>query len=340
VTVPFTVVIPAHAHHERLDALLRALDAQARDNGVKLSVIVSDDASPRPVDAQLRRHELSSLDLLVTRSETNGGPGAARNRALGLVETPWVALMDSDELPAPGWLAVLTEIVTRPDAPDGIEGRVTLGDSPATPFAHGTEISAAADEHGAGNVVYRTDVLRGAGGFSESFFDPARGLHFREDIELYFRLRAAGRRIERRDDLVVLHPALPPSFSVPLRVARRYYFDPLLSRLHPQQFRESNRARRLGPIPLRRARHQAALLHGLGTVAIVLGVLAQRPPVARSGIALYAASLIANSAALSWRRRVAPRILPKLVAAAALAPYVYLWHYYRGCWRFRHLPRL
>ena len=339
-TVPLTVVIPAHAHDERLDALLRALDAQARDEGVELPVIVSDDAARSPIDAHLRRDELSSLDLRVARGESNGGPGAARNRALPLVETPWVALMDSDELPGPGWLALLTGIVSREDAPDGIEGRVTAGDERATPFTHVTEVSAADDEHVAGNVAFRTDVLREAGGFSEHFFDPSRGLHFREDIELYFRLRAAGRRIEYRDDLVALHPPLAPSFGVPLREARRYYFDPLLSRLHPQQFRDSNGARRVGPVPLRRARHLAALAHGLGTLAFVAGVVASRPSITRAGVALFSASLAANASALSWRRRVAPGTLPQLAAAAALVPYVYLWHYYRGCLRFRHLPRL
>jgi hypothetical protein len=276
----------------------------------------------------------------VIRSDTSGGPGAARNRALAHVTTPWVAFLDSDELPGPGWLELLTRLVARDDAPDAIEGRVTAGDDEPTPFTHVTEVSAADDEHVAGNVAFRTDVLREAGGFSERFFDAARGLHFREDIELYFRLRDRGRRLEYHDDLVALHPPQPASFLVPLLEARRYYFDPLLSRLHPERFRASNAARRVGGVPLRRARHLAALLHGAGTVVVAVGVLTRRAPTTSVGAAVLAASLVTNAAALSWRRRVTPPMLPRVVAAAALVPYVYLWNYYRGCLRFRHLPRL
>jgi glycosyltransferase involved in cell wall biosynthesis len=335
-----TVVIPAHRYDERLEALLQGLDLQARDEGTALRVVVADDGSRDPIERRIRLDTLPALELVVVRSETSGGPGAARNRALAHVETPWVVLMDSDELPGAGWLSLLHRLIARDDAPDGIEGRVTAGDEKATPFTHVTEVSAADDEHVAGNVAFRTDVLRDAGGFSERFFDRARGLHFREDIELYFRLRAAGRRIEYCDELVALHPPLPPSFAVPLRDARRYYFDPLLSRLHPRQFRESNAARRVGGIPLRRARHLAALAHGLGTVVLAVGALGRHASTIGAGVAVLTASLGANTMALSWRRRVTPGMLPALLAAAALAPYVYLWHYYRGCLRFRHLPRL
>lgn len=335
-----TVVIPAHRYDERLEALLSALDAQAREAGTTLPVVIGDDAAQVPIASRLARTELPALELLVARRETSGGPGAARNSALEHVHTPWVTLMDSDELPGQGWLALLTDLVGRDGAPDGIEGRVTAGDEKATPFTHVTEVSAANDEHVAGNVAFRTDVLREAGGFSEDFFDPARGLHFREDIELYFRLRDAGRRIEYHDELVALHPPLPPSFHVPLRDARRYYFDPLLSLLHPDRFRNSNRARRVAGVPLRRARHLAALGHGLGTLVLAGGLLARHAPTAGAGLGLLTTSLGANAAALSWRRRVTLPMIPALVAAAALTPYVYLWHYYRGCLRFRHLPRL
>ena len=335
-----TVVIPAHRYDERLEALLVELHEQARDEGVQLPVVVADDASRPPIDDRLERGRLTSLTISVARRDSSGGPGAARNRALALVDTPWVAFMDSDELPGDGWLRQLRALVRRGDAPDGFEGRVTAGTERATPFTHVTEVSAADDEHVAGNVAFRTDVLRDVGGFSERFFDAERGLHFREDLELYFRLLDEGKRIEYHDDLVALHPPLPASFSVPLRDARRYYFDPLLDRLHPARFRASNRARRVAGVPLRRARHLAALAHGAGTIVLAVGLVARQTPIAVAGIGVLAASLGANVAALSWRRHVSMRMAPALVAAAALTPYVYLWNYYRGCVRFRHLPRL
>ena len=78
-----TVVIPAYAakaaHLRRLQALVDALGG--------LPVIVIDDASPIAVHVS---------HATVVRLDSNSGPAAARNHGLGLVETPFVAFIDSD----------------------------------------------------------------------------------------------------------------------------------------------------------------------------------------------------------------------------------------------------
>ena len=50
--------------------------------------------------------------------------------------------------------------------------------------------------------------------------------------------------------------------------------------------------------------------------------------------------LAANVAALAWKRRLTAGSVVPLVAIAAIVPWVYLWHYYRGVIAFRHRPRL
>jgi len=332
-----TVVVPAHGDAAQLLPLLRALDAEASD-GAPLSVIVSDDASPQPLERGLAGATFPALALAFVRDARNGGPGAARNRGLARVTTPWVAFVDADEVPAAGWLERLEERIREPGAADAIAGRVAIPTA-ASPFEHATEAVADADQYVAGNVTFRTDELRAVGGFDERYYDPRRRLHFREDADLRFRLEAAGRRLAYDAELVVDHPPLPASRWTPARLARRYYFDPLLAREHPDRFRSFVRARRVGPVPLRRARHDAARLYAGGVALTAAGLAARRAPVARAGAATAAAGWGLNVAALAWRRRVQPRDVPALAALAAVVPAVYLWHFYRGVRDFRHHPR-
>lgn len=334
-----TVLVPAHGLPDRLRALLRALDAQVPEGGL-LRVLVSDDASPEPLEPLLRSDHLERLALEVVRSDVNGGPGAARNRALARVETAWVACIDADELPGEGWLEKLVALVEAPEAPDGFEGSVWMGAVRASPFAHATEPSGEGGEHVAGNVVFRTEVLRGIGGFDERFYDARRRIHFREDADLFFRFDRGGYRIERAPELVVEHPPLPSSLLGPARLARRYYFDPLLSREHTEAFRRLNAVRRVGPVSLRRARHDAALLFAGGALCTAAALVARRRRVAAAGGVALLGGWAANAAALSRGRRVERRHVVPLVGVSALVPWVYLWHYYRGVITFRHRPRL
>lgn len=335
-----TVVVPAHGSPTLLARLLDALDSGATATGTVLDVIVSDDASPQPLADTIDVEAPRSLRLRIVRSDRNGGPGAARNRALRLVETDWVAFLDADMVAGEAWVRRLLHVAATSRA-DGVEGRVEISDSaPPTPFTHATEFSSAGVHHGAGNVVYRTTLLRRVGGFDERFYDARRKLHFREDTELHFRLLASGASIEYDAELVASHPPLQASYLGPLRLARRYYFDPLLASLHPAGFREMNEARRVGPVNLRRARHDAALAAAGGTMVAVLALFSgsRRASAAAAGVA--GAGWAATAVALAWRRQVRPAHVLPLAAVSLATPWVYLWNYYRGVIRYRHRPRL
>jgi GT2 family glycosyltransferase len=326
--------VPTYESVEHVRALLEALSAQSSSEST-LPVVVSDDASPQPVADRLG-NAFEGIQLEVVRSATNGGPGAARNRALERVRTDWVAFLDADEVPGAEWLATATRL-TATTAADGFEGRVVIPAESVSPFTHATESEFA---HLGGNVVYRTELLRAAGGFDERFFDPARKLHFREDLELFFRLQRAGATIVYEPALIAHHPPLERSLLSPLRLARRYYFDPLLSREHPQAFRDFGRTRKLGPVSLRRARHLAALLLVGATAVLAAGLALGSLPVVLAGAAALIAAWAANGVALAYRRSVRAADVPPLALVALLVPWVYLWHYYRGVLAFRHRPRL
>lgn len=334
---PLTVVIPAYGDLSRLAALLRELDAQGTASA-PLPVLVVDDGSPEPLADGLVEHTFRALDLRVLRVDVNRGPGATRNIGLAEVSTPWVAFLDSDELPGAGWQERIVERVSETDPPDVIEGRIVVGSQRATPFTHIAQSEGW--QHVAGNVVYRVESLRAAGAFSEGYYDPKRKLHFREDTELYFRLEERGVRLEYDEHLVALHPPRPRSLLVPLRDARRYFFDPLLSRDHPERFHEFVKSQRVGPVPLRWARHTSAVLFALALLVVIGGAAAGTTWLVVGGSALLAGAWIASVVALAWRRRVVPSDVLPLLAVASLVPMVYLWHYYGGVLRFRHRPRL
>lgn len=332
-------MIPAHGGESDLRRLLDALGEQA-DADRELPVVIVDDASPTPLAGALGAGALPRLALALVRTESNVGPGGARNRGLEHVRTPWTVFIDADEVPAAGWLARLTEILAAPDAPDAVEGRIEVAPGRPTPFTHFARAEAGTGEHVAGNVAVRTEILRALGGFDERYYDPDRGLHFREDIELYFRLIAAGHRVEFRDDVVVTHPPRPASFWTPVREARRYFFDPLLSRDHPEAFRASNRARTVGPLSQRSARHYAALLQAVAATAALIGLTLGRRRLRTLGATSFMAAWGANAAAVAWRKQVPARLALRVGAVAFVVPWVYLWNYYRGCIRFGHVPRL
>lgn len=334
-TLPVTVIVPVRGTTATVAPLLHGLSAQAASAG-PLPVIVSDDASDTPLAPALGDLDLPGLDLAVVRGERNGGPGAARNRALATATTPWVAFVDADELPGPGYVERLAAAAQDPVTPDLVSGRVVMRAAPGA-FEHATAISVGEGQFGAGNLLIRTAVLRELGGFDERFYDPAKRLHFREDAELHFRFSAAGREAADDPELVVEHPPLAPSLWGPVRLARRYYFDPLLAREHPERFRALSRARRVRGVSLRRARHDAAFLHVTAAAALLAGLAARRLRVP-AGLALLAA-WAANAAALVFGRRLRVRDVPAVALVAAVMPLSYVWHFLRGVVAFRHWPR-
>ena len=68
-------------------------------------------------------------------------------------------------------------------------------------------------------------------------FHPAYLIPFREDTDLAFSILASGYSIIFAQELIVEHPPLSSSYSRPLDLARRYYYDGLLARRFPSRYR-------------------------------------------------------------------------------------------------------
>lgn len=156
----------------------------------------------------------------VLRMETNLGFAAGNNRALEQVNAEFVALLNPDAFPEPGWLEKL--VAAAQGAPEvaafgsrqmihdrnglvdglgdvyhlsGLVWRRGHGHSLRTSDMFSIEIFSPC----AGAALYRTELVREAGGFDEDYFC------YVEDVDLGFRMRLAGYRAMVVPEAVVQH---------------------------------------------------------------------------------------------------------------------------------------
>ena len=266
-----TVVVPVLDRPDALDRCLAAL-------GPHQPVVVVDDGSRDPdrVVAVGAAH-----GARVLRRDRNGGPGTARNDALGTIESELVAFVDSDCTVTPGWLDGLTWLFADEDiaavaprvvpVPPGADGgraidRFLRAHSPLDLGPHEGEVGPrrAVPYVPTAALVVRRRALADVGGFTP-------GLRVGEDVDLVWRLVEAGWRVRYVPSVTVGH-AEPRRWRDLL--ARRFRYGtsagPLAAR-HPG---------RLAPVELRPwpAVAAAAVLAGrprlaagaLGTSALLL----------------------------------------------------------------------
>jgi len=194
-----TVVIPVRDRHAELDRCLSGLRAPASssDESRAPQIIVVDDASadPAAIAAIAARHGAS-----VIHRPVNGGPGAARNTGLAAAETGFVAFLDSDCVPKPGWLGRLLPHFADP-AVGAVAPRIVPHQAGAGWLARYEGASSTLDM-GARPSIVRPGacvsyvpgaalvVRRSAAG--DGFRD---GMYVGEDVDFVWRLAATGWRV-------------------------------------------------------------------------------------------------------------------------------------------------
>lgn len=93
-----------------------AIRSALTQQGVTLELIVVDDASPDATAEAALAAAGGDDRLRLERLAVNGGPSAARNRALDLARGRYVAILDSDDSFEPGRLAVLVALADQTGA--------------------------------------------------------------------------------------------------------------------------------------------------------------------------------------------------------------------------------
>ena len=197
-----TVIIPAWNAGDDLD---RCLAAVLKSDYPLAECIVVDDASTEPSTAEIaRRHEVKLVTM-----DRQGGPGLARNRGASLATGDVLMFTDADVLlhtdaigkavavleAEPGVAAVFGSYDDHPDHPSYLSRYRNLYHTWNHQLAN---VEASTFWTGCGAV--RRQVFLDLGGFSAEFERPSV-----EDIELGYRMRAAGHRIRLLKDMQGTH---------------------------------------------------------------------------------------------------------------------------------------
>jgi GT2 family glycosyltransferase/glycosyltransferase involved in cell wall biosynthesis len=209
-----SIVIPVYGQLQMTLDCLRALAAHPPQ--VPVEIIVVDDGSPDATAQVLPKVEGLRYHLRAT----NGGFIAACNDGAALARGEFVAFLNNDTLPQPGWLdTLLGTFTTHPDTglagsmlvyPDGRlqeAGGVVFADGSA--WNYGRFDSPSDPRYG---YVRQADYCSGAAiALPRALFDQLGGFDARyapayyEDADLAFAVRAAGLKVRYQPASVVVH---------------------------------------------------------------------------------------------------------------------------------------
>jgi histidinol-phosphate phosphatase family protein len=313
------VVIPTIAR----PALGDLLAALGRDDGPRPGRIVVVDDRARAGGALPVASGWPAERLRVVAGRARG-PAAARNDGWRAASAPWVAFLDDDVLPEPGWLSALDADLVRLGPRAGAsQGRIRVP-LPAGRRPTDWERDVAGLEGArwaTADMAYRRAALLGVGGFDERY--PRA---YREDADLALRVRAAGWTL-CRGRRQVSHPPGAGSPFVSVRRQAGNADDALMAAVHGREWR-----RAAGAPPGRRGRH--LLTAGAGLCAAV-AALAGRPGLAALGTGAWACGTLE----FAWARIApgprTPREVATMLATSALIPPAAAAHWARGRMRWR-----
>jgi len=222
----FSIVIPAYNSAKLLSRCLEALEKQSAPKA-EFEVTVADDGSTDETLEMLSQFKAQTELNLQWTSIPNSGPGNARNAGVAKSAGSWIGFIDADVLPDLDWVKNAIQLIQqKPDA-GAFEGRTEVTQrNLATPFTHQTE-NTDGGRYPTCNLLVRRNLAN---------FHPAYLIPFREDTDLAFSILASGYSIIFAPELIVEHPPLSSSYSRPLLLARRYYYDGLLARRFPSRY--------------------------------------------------------------------------------------------------------
>ena len=211
-----SVIIVAWNSGEHLP---RCLDCLSRQTFQRFEIIVVDNgSSDRGTEGLEQRYP--EFDLHLERLVSNMGFAAANNLGVRLARGKWIALLNSDAFPTPGWLEELLNAaethsefgffasrqiqVHAPELLDGAGDAYHISGIGWRRYYnrrsedYGLQSEEVFSPCGASAFYARDDFLQ-AGGFDEDYFS------YFEDVDLGFRLRLNGKRCLYIPQAVVQH---------------------------------------------------------------------------------------------------------------------------------------
>ncbi len=204
-----TVIIPTM---NQADLLCRCLDKLIQQTDQAFSLIIVNDGSTDETEARVRERVFPFPTTLL--SIDNGGPARARNLGVFLSSSSWVAFLDDDVVPDPGWVAAI-----RAHAPDAeVLIGMTTSTALAIPSIFSHQIRVVSPPPGpfpSCNFAARRSVFDRCGGFDTAFVYPAF-----EDTDWSVRIRAMGVEPQFIPAMRVDHPPRPSTYGSHIRRLR------------------------------------------------------------------------------------------------------------------------
>lgn len=168
----FSIVIPTY---NRLSMLKQSLNSIWQQTYTNYEVIVVDDGSTDGTQEYLQ----SLGDRVSMLTQSNRGPGAARNLGINQARGDYVAFLDSDDLWFPWTLKTYSEVIWKSGCPSFIAGKPAIFMSEAelsnlaytdTTFNEFRDYLSSGDEWrwwGVSSFVINKNILKVSGGFVE-----------------------------------------------------------------------------------------------------------------------------------------------------------------------------
>jgi GT2 family glycosyltransferase len=324
-SLDISVVVPTYRRPALMARCLQALLAQTLAPDC-FEILVVDDGHDEATRAMVESHAARTAQprIRYLRPPSGRGPAVARNCGWRAAQAPVVAFTDDDTQPDADWLQQGLAALMLHREWVALAGQVKVPRAAADPdqrptdhelMTRGLETA----EFVTANAFVWRDALERVDGFDERFLRA-----WREDSDLHFRLLRIG-GVGRAPQALVWHPVRPERWGVSLRQQRNVFFDALLHRKHPREYRE-----RVRPVPPWDYYVIVAL-----TLAAPGLALAGWPRLAALGLA--AALLLILR--VTWRRLRATSRAPghvlEMLATSAAIPFLSVYWRLRGAWHFR-----
>lgn len=207
-----TIVVCTRDRPEMLGELLDALAAESAESVAEIVVVDQGRRRPARVSAAASRPPITVI------RDDQQGVSRARNLGVRRARTNWVAFLDDDCLPGPGWAARLASVCARHPAAGFVSGMLESGDrSPADLTVVGVQhvswprvrsgrwrTPPLAIGQGASFAVQRRVVER-LGGWDERLGTGTRPFPAGEDLDFNYRFLRAGGVAYLTPELRVTH---------------------------------------------------------------------------------------------------------------------------------------
>lgn len=236
--VSVSVIVSASGHPHLLSHCLASLLFQQFDASRYEIIVVEDRFNPatRDIVTDWAKHVSRSGPTISYIGGHNGcGMAAARNRGWRAARGTIVAFTEADMVARPDWLQKGLHALG--DSVQAVWGRIATPNSMRKPSQDSCTGFPEPQSGFTSNYFVRKTLMEEMGGFDERF-SHAWG----ESTDLYFRLCSHPSRIVHDPQAVVTHPSRRTGLGSRLAAQRRYQEDVLLSKKHPQLYRQKIRS--------------------------------------------------------------------------------------------------